>query len=170
MTAAKFSSITALVDDLEDQLGSLDAVPCTNNEVAHLNGLSERLQKLGSILLDKVASTKYNSRIWEAGVALRLEMLLATSKVIFTQEVCRLEAFTQSIEVILDPSKGTVKDFGLSRATRKYQERCKQIRGLSPDGIVSLALTFRPIQWAAHRMSINLFNCFLDTIEPDQGQ
>lgn len=52
-------------------------------------------------------------------------------------------------------------------STRK---RCELIRGLSPDGVISWAVTFAPTLWAGGSMASDVFTCLLDDIEPELVQ
>jgi hypothetical protein len=52
-------------------------------------------------------------------------------------------------------------------STRK---RSELIRGLSPDGVISWALAFAPTLWGGGSMSVDVFNCLLDDIEPELAQ
>jgi hypothetical protein len=46
------------------------------------------------------------------------------------------------------------------------RNRCKLIRGLSPDGVISWAVAFAPTLWAGGSMASDVFTCLLNDIEP----
>jgi hypothetical protein len=61
-------------------------------------------------------------------------------------------------------SKFDSKDIKFRKeSTRK---RSELIRGLSPDRVISWAMAFAPTLWGRGLMSLDVFTCLLDDIEP----
>lgn len=61
-------------------------------------------------------------------------------------------------------SKFDSEDIKLRKeSTRK---RSELIRGLSPDVVISWAMAFAPTLWGGGSMSLDVFTCLLDNIEP----
>lgn len=49
------------------------------------------------------------------------------------------------------------------------RERCRKIKALGPDGVLSWASTFAPQLWEPGSMANELFNQFLQNMEPSKG-
>lgn len=47
------------------------------------------------------------------------------------------------------------------------RDRCERIRGLDPDGIVTLAASFPPVTWAGGAMSNEHFDLLINHVAPD---
>jgi hypothetical protein len=77
--------------------------------------------------------------------------------------------FRRNITTIFKgPPVDTVFDSIQAKARKKStRERCKAIQSLSPDGVVSWSVAYPPSQWAAGEMADDVFECLIDSIEPD---
>ncbi|KAG9228939.1 hypothetical protein BJ875DRAFT_216585 [Amylocarpus encephaloides] len=76
--------------------------------------------------------------------------------------------FGRNIVYFFNGQRDSVVDSDATKTRKQLtRERCERICTLSPDGLISWAVAFKPTIWTANLLSKETFDYLLDHIEPD---
>ncbi|KAH7201450.1 hypothetical protein DER44DRAFT_668900 [Fusarium oxysporum] len=147
---------------LTDLVIDFDPTQCNEGELGELIRLGEKLEGIGVTLLSK-AESKY---AWEASAGLRFKVAAATSKVIAKEEVLVPSSFRRSIKAIFNGPGSSLQSQSLwQKRAKNFEHRCKRLQKLSPNAIVTWALTFSPNSWLVHNMRNDIFSCLVTFVD-----
>lgn len=162
MTAIVLNQVADSAQSLTDLVIGFDPTQCTERELSELIRLGEKLEGVGITLLSK-AESKY---AWEASAGLRFKVAATTSKVIAMEEVLLPKSFRRSLKAIFVGPESLLQSLNLGQSRHKnFERRCKKLRKLSPNAIVTWALTFSPNSWFVHNMRNDIFSCLVTFVE-----
>lgn len=76
--------------------------------------------------------------------------------------------FARNIRLFFGGPQDSVVDSDATKARKRLtRERCERISSLTPDGLISWAITFTPSTWTANLMSNDTFDYVDEYIEPN---
>jgi hypothetical protein len=134
---------------------------CTGEQLESLSCLSEALESTAKTLREEVQQLRESrkARAWRESEKHRVHAQSSVRELLASRQFKQPYLFQRTIKAIF---KGPQDSAYRMEATSK---RCEQIRKLSPDGIISWAISFAPTIWAGGSMSWDVFDCLIDSIE-----
>lgn len=136
-----------------------------------LGDISKSLKTTATRMENKIRESKESraERAWKESEKLRSHALACKGELLTNNRLKQQPVFRRNIVTIFEgpkDSKFDSEDIKVRKALTR--QRCEQIRQLSPSGVISWAMAYAPSLWAGGSMSIEIFTCLLDDIEPDQ--
>lgn len=166
------SQLRGLLDKAEQILPKLAKVYPTEEQWNALSDLSKRLSAAGTAIGDRVQHLKNTRehRAWKESEKHRIHALACVGDLLTSNRLKQATIFRRNIVTIFDGPKYSLFDSDDVRIRKDAtQRRCEQIRDASQDGIISWAIAFAPSLWAGGAMANDIFECLLDSIEPDRS-
>lgn len=112
-----------------------------------------------------------SERAWKESEQHRLKAQSCNGQLFTTGRLKQPVIFRRNIVTIFEGPKDSQFDSEDTKLRKiSTRERCKSIRDLTPDGVLSWAIAFPPTVWAGGSMASDVFACLLDSIEPDVVQ
>lgn len=136
-----------------------------------LGDISEKLSVTTARMENKIQEPKESraERAWKESEKLRSHALKCKDDLLTDGRLKQSPVFRRNIVTIFDGPKNSKFDSAeIKLRKRATQQRCEQIRRLSPSGVISWAIAFTPSLCAGGSMATDIFTCLLDEIEPDQ--
>jgi hypothetical protein len=176
MTTGKFiSQLEALIKKLELLVQSLQCSTFhpSQKQYQTLADLGLRLTAGANNLPIQVAAlkTRRAEPSFEEGRKLIAQAQSDKRDLIATAQLKDRVIFARNITYFFDGQRDSVVDSDATKARKQLtRERCERICTLSPDGLISWAVAFKPTIWTANLMSKDTFDYVFDHIEPDDCQ
>jgi hypothetical protein len=107
-------------------------------------------------------------RAWKDSEPHRLRVQNLRGELFADGRLKQAHIFRRNITTIFEGPKDSSfdsEDVKFRKASTR--RRCEQIRGLSPDGVISWAMAFSPSVWAGGAMAEDIFTCLLNDIDPE---
>jgi hypothetical protein len=173
MTTGKFiTQLTAQISKLESLVQSLQncSFHPSNDQYQILEASSLRLSAAAADLGAAISALKERRRGPSSaqGEQLVAQAELANTNLIATTKLKSQKKFAKNIILFFKGQSDSIVDSATIKARKQVtRDRCERIYTLSPDGIISWAVAFKPTTWEANSMSKDTFDSVLDHIEPD---
>jgi hypothetical protein len=173
MTTGKFiTQLTAQISKLESLVQSLQncSFHPSNDQYQILEASSLRLSAAAADLGAAISALKERRRGPSSaqGEQLVAQAELANTNLIATTKLKSQKKFAKNIILFFKGQSDSIVDSATIKARKQVtRDRCERIYTLSPDGIISWAVAFKPTTWEANSMSKDTFDYVLDHIEPD---
>jgi hypothetical protein len=164
------SQLRGLVDKANTLIPKFAKVYPSEQQWEDLGSLSEQLAMAANKIKKDIRESKESrgQRAWKESEKLRSQALACKGELLTTGRLKLPPVFRRNIVTIFEGPKSSKFDSEENKLRKASTlQRCKQIRQLSPSGVVSWAISFAPTVWAAGSMPTDIFNCLLDDIEPD---
>jgi hypothetical protein len=167
------SQLKTLLEKTEQLKGKFSKVYPTDDQWDTLSDLSLKLSEASKAVQDNIRVLKESrsERAWKESEEHRSKAQSSRGDLFAKGRLKQPAIFRRNIATIFEGPKDSKFDSDdvkfRKESTRK---RCKLIRRLSPDGVISWALSFAPTLWAGGSMAEDVFTCLLDDIEPELVQ
>jgi hypothetical protein len=168
---SRLESLAKKVESLTQSLQCATIRP-SEDQYRSLGALSARLAKAAAIApLEIEALKKRHAASFEEGRQLISQAQSDREGVTKSGQLRNRSVFARNIVLFFDGPKDSNIDSQTTKERKQLtRERCQRICTLSPDGLLSWAVSFVPTTWTANLMSKDLFSYVLDHIEPDDAQ
>lgn len=135
------------------------------------------LRDLSTLLLEAVQKFQDDVRLfresrtqraWQESEVHRTKVRSSRSDLLATCRLRHPSVFRRNIVLIYEGPKTSRFDSEDSKLRKEStRKRCKLIRDLNPDGVISWAIALAPTLWAGGSIASDLFTCILDSVEPE---
>jgi hypothetical protein len=172
-TTSVISQLKGLLVKAEELPSKFSKIYPTNGQWDILSDLSMSFSKAAKKIEDEiqVLMNSRAERAWKESEAHRLRAQTLRGDLFANGRLKHAPVFRRNIITIFDGPKDSIfdsEDMKFKKASTR--KRCEQLRGLSPDGVISWAMAFAPSLWAGGTMASDVFTCLLDDIEPELVQ
>ena len=169
--AAVVSQLRGLLEKANLLIPKISKIYPNEEQWGALGDISKRLTTTATRLENEIRASKESraERAWKESEKLRSHALACKGELLSNGRLKQPPVFRRNITTIFEgpkDSKFDSEDVKVRKALTR--QRCEQIRQLSPSGVISWAMAYAPSLWAAGSMSMEVFTCLLDDIEPDQ--
>jgi hypothetical protein len=107
-------------------------------------------------------------RAWKDSEPHRLRVQNLRGELFADGRLKQAHIFRRNIVTIFEgPKDSSFDSEDVKSKKASTRRRCEQIRGLSPDGVISWAMAFQPSVWAGGAMASDTFTCLLNDIGPE---
>jgi hypothetical protein len=173
-------SATTVISHLKSLLVKAEEVPLKFSKISPTDSQWDILKDLGTSFSE--AAKKVSSEIqvlmdsraeraWKDSEMHRQHVRTLRGELFTDGRLNNAHIFRRNIITIFEGPKDSCFDSDdLKSKKASTRKRCKQIRGLSPGGVISWAMAFPPSRWAGGAMASDLFTCILNDIEPELTQ
>ncbi|KAM5357199.1 hypothetical protein ACJZ2D_016514 [Fusarium nematophilum] len=164
------STFRTLLNSVEKLKPKVENIRPDDDQWVKLEELSTSFKEAASILHEEIRTQrkKRNQRAWEESGKLRTQANEAKGYVLANGRLRQPPAFRTNICIIFRGPKPSAFDTDERKSKKDLTgKRCEEIRQLSPDGIISWAISFPSSTWAGGAMSFDIFTALLDSIEPN---
>ena len=169
--AAVISQLRGLLEKANRLIPKLIKIYPNEEQWEILGDISEKLSATAARMENKIQESKESrtERAWKESEKLRSHALECKDDLLTNGQLKQSPVFRRNIVTIVDGPKNSKFDSAEIKLRKTAtQQRCEQIRRLSPSGVISWAIAFAPSLWAGGSMATDIFTCLLDEIEPDQ--
>lgn len=169
---AVVSQLQGLLEKANLLLPKIAKIYPTEEQWEALGNISKSLATTATRMESKVQESKASraERAWKESKTLRSHALACKGELLTKGRLKQQPVFRRNIATIFEgPKDSTFDSEEIKCRKASTRQRCEQIRQLNPSGVVSWAMAFAPSLWAAGSMSMDIFTCLLDDIEPDQS-
>jgi hypothetical protein len=167
------SQLKSLLEKTEQLKGKFSKVYPTDDQWDTLSDLSLKLSEASKAVQDNIRVLKESrsERAWKESEEHRSKVQSSRGDLFAKGRLKQPVIFRRSIVTIFEGVKDSKFDSEDVRFRKEStRKRCELIRRLSPDGVISWALSFAPTLWAGGSMASDVFTCLLDDIEPELVQ
>ncbi|OQE69869.1 hypothetical protein PENNAL_c0126G11276 [Penicillium nalgiovense] len=168
---AVVSQLRGLLEKANSLMPKISKIYPSEEQWAALGDISKSLKTTATRLENKIRESKESraERAWKESEKLRSHALACKGELLTNGRLKQQPVFRRNIATIFEGPKDSKFDSEEVKVRKALtRQRCEQIRHLSPSGIISWAMAYAPSLWAAGSMSMDVFSCLLDDIEPDQ--
>jgi hypothetical protein len=173
MTTGEFiTQLTAQISKLESLVRSLQnsSFHPSNDQYQILEELGLGFSAAAAMLPAEIAALKERRKgpSCAQGEQLVSQAELSYKDLIATTKLKSQKIFAKSIILFFKGQSDSIVDSTtIKKRKQGTRGRCERICTLSPDGLISWAVAFKPTTWEANLMSKDIFDYVLDHIEPD---
>ncbi|KAJ6037881.1 hypothetical protein N7499_004135 [Penicillium canescens] len=169
--AAVVSQLRGLLEKANLLIPKVSKIYPNEEQWEALGDISKSLTTTATRMENKIRESKESraERAWKESEKLRSHALACKGELLTNGRLKQPPVFRRNIITIFEgpkDSKFDSEDVKVRKALTR--QRCEQIRQLSPSGVISWAMAYAPSLWAAGSMSMEIFTCLLDDIEPNQ--
>lgn len=169
--AAAVSQLRGLLEKANLLIPKISKIYPNEEQWEALGDISKSLTTTATRIENAIRASKESraERAWKESEKLRSHALACKGELLTNGRLKQPPVFRRNITTIFEgpkDSKFDSEDVKVRKALTR--QRCEQIRQLSPSGVISWAMAYAPSLWAAGSMSMEVFTCLLDDIEPDQ--
>jgi hypothetical protein len=167
------SQLKSLLEKTEHLKGKFSKVYPTNDQWDTLSDWSLKLSGAAKAVQDEIRVLKESrsDRAWKESEEHRSKAQTCRGDLFAKGRFKQPVIFRRNIVTIFEgPKDSTFDSEDMKFRKESTRKRSELIRGLSPDGVISWALAFAPTLWGGGSMSVDVFNCLLDDIEPELAQ
>jgi hypothetical protein len=170
---AVLSQLKSLVEKTEQLKGKFSKVYPTDDQWDTFSDLSLKLSEASKVVQDNIRVLKESrpERAWKESEEHRSKAQSSRGDLFAKGRLKQPAIFRRNIVTIFEGPKDSKFDSEDVRFRKEStRKRCQLIRCLSPDGVISWALSFAPTLWAGGSIASDVFTCLLDDIEPELVQ
>ena len=169
-TGGFITQLTAQISKLESLVRSLQnsSFHPSNDQYQILGVLGLRFSSAAADLPAEVAALRERRKGPSSarGEQLVSQAALSYTELIATTKLNSRKIFAKSIILFFKGQSDSIVDSTtIKRRKQVTRDRCERICTLSPDGLISWAVAFKPTTWEANLMSNDIFDYVLDHIE-----
>ncbi|EFY94594.1 hypothetical protein X797_011322 [Metarhizium robertsii] len=167
---AVLSQLKSLLEKTQQLKGKLSKAYPTDDQWDTLSDLSLKLSGASKAVQESIRVLKESrsERAWKESEKHRSKAQASTGDLFAKGRLKQPVIFRRNIVTIFEGPKDSRFDSeDVKFRKESTRKRCELIRRLSPDGIISWALSFAPTLWAGGSMASDVFTCLLDDIEPE---
>jgi hypothetical protein len=171
--ASVIEQLTNIVQHIERSTLNLSNQSFVKSELDELTSIADKLHNITIIIKKRTGSFKpsLEDNIWEATADLRIKSQSTITELLRNGKLKNRSTFLRNIILIFNgPKHDAVDSPATVKKKRATQNRCEKIRRLSPDGILSWAISYEPSIWVGGSMANNMFDCLLEDIDPKSNQ
>jgi len=167
------SQLKSLLEKAERLKGKFSKVYPTNDQWDLLSDWSVKLSEAAKALQDEIRVLKESrsDRAWKDSEELRSKAQSYRGDLFAKGRLRQPVIFRRNIVTIFEgPKDSNFDSEDMKLRKESTRKRSELIRGLSPDGVISWAISFAPTLWGGGAMSADVFTCLLNDIEPELVQ
>lgn len=164
------SQLTTLVEKSEQLRERFRKIYPTIDQWNTLSDLSSKLAAAATKLQEEIRMLRESriERAWQESEKHRSHAQSARDNLFVKGRLTQLAVFRRNIVTIFLGLKDSIFDSeNIKFKKESTRRRCETIHGLSPDGVISWAITYAPTLWAGGSMPSDVFDCLIDNIEPE---
>jgi hypothetical protein len=167
------SQLTGLLEKTKQLKERFSKIFPTDNQWDTLIDLSFKLTEAAKEVQNEVQIQRESrsERAWKESEQHRLKAQSCNGQLFTTGRLKQPATFRRNIVTIFEGPRDSQFDSEDTKFRKmSTRERCKSIRALTPDGVLSWAIAFPPTIWAGGSMASDVFTCLLGSIEPELVQ
>ncbi len=167
------SQLKSLLEKTEQLKGKFSKVYPTDDQWDTLSNLSLELSEASKAVQDNIQVLKESrtERAWKESEEYRSKAQVSRGDLFAKGRLKQPAVFRRNIITIFEGLKDSKFDSDNAKFRKEStRKRCKLIRRLSPNRVISWALSFPPTLWAGGSIASDVFTCLLDDIQPELAQ
>lgn len=170
--ASTVEQITSMTNHLEVSILNL-RISFVGSELQELTSIANKLNSIAARIRQRVGPVKplVENNVWETTSEMRIKSQSIIIDLISTGKLESRSTFVRNIVLIFNgPNHHVLDSKATSLKKRATQKRCEKLRKLSPDGILSWAISYEPSSWTGGIMGNDKFDCLLEDVDPKSAQ